>query len=42
MARSVKGVTILNNRFATPKMPDIQTPCSVDVKIEGNRIVEKE
>ena len=40
MAKSVKGLTICNNRFATPTMPAIQTPWSSEVKIEGNTLVK--
>jgi hypothetical protein len=42
IAKSVKGLTILNNRFATPKMPEIRMPWSVDVKIEGNQLIKPE
>ena len=42
MAKSVKGLTIVNNRFATGTMPAIQTPQSMDIKIEGNQLVKPE
>ena len=35
-AKSVKGLTIINNRFASKALPAIETTESVDVKIENN------
>ena len=40
MAKSVNGLTIVNNRFATGTMPAIQTPQSMNIKIEGNQLVK--
>jgi len=36
-ARNVKGLSVLNNRFASPKMPPIDTAQSVNIKIENNQ-----